>query len=1119
MNPTPERPDELTGLFGRLSAIHRSWLWRRALRWLAIAVGLAAASFWILALVEYAWGLSTTVRWTILGTLALGILTGLVMLVRALVGTVPFRQRALDLEQHDSSLREQLVTAVEMADGHELKKRGYASWLYLHTVAEALRRLDALNLRPYWARAGVRRGLYWAGAGLVLSTLMALLAPSLAGRTLFALTNPQVEIPRPEPFTWKVETDPAPVLQYEDIVLSAQAVGTRLPVEARLLWRYADEGDWFSETLVPELDGENARFAHTLAAVPQSLSFRFEADGRSSEPARINVVRRPELTGITATCRPPAYTGTREFTLRNSDHRWVVPAGSKIELLARSDRPLGSGYVAFADSSRAPLEIDGQSGRTTWRVSGPQTLRVFVLDTAGFANFDPVPVDVDVVADLTPQVAFLEPGKDRDIPDAMVVPMTIALLDDYGFSRLEMIFRVSGENGERPEQSLDLPLPKNFGREGIFQFNWSLNDARLFPGDRVIYRARAYDNDQPKAKWAETESFVLRLPTLDEIIAETERNQSERTDKVAETVIQQRKMAEDLRQMAQEMVGKDKVEWEDRQQAEQLLATQEKLAKDLEQWADEMEKEAQKLADNRMTSLEMLQKMNEVARLMQEVMTPEMKEALEKLRQAMESLSPEEMRQALEEFKMTEEELLAQLDRALAQLRSMQLEQMMENMLRKAEQLAENQEKQNRGAESAADQRALDSMAREEEALKNELSELKQKAAELIQKSKEYGGPPQIEEFAQNVQENEAGMDMDDMTQEMKKGNRTSAGESGKEASKKLRDMLAGMQQQMMSMKSQMTAEQTAKLRELAERSIDLSDEQEALGDSVGNVSRESLALRDLAARQLALKSGIEALARDVTEEAQKNLFLKPEVRQHLKASEGHAAEAVQSLIERNGGGSQSFQYESMISLNDATKGLLESLDNQSQCQGQAPGEGKMHQGMQNLADQQMQLNQQTEGTRNPFGLTPSQQQAAKRLSAQQQGIQQQMEELGSQYSDSRDRLGRLEEMARSMDEVVEDLSGGTLTDATLERQRKIYNRMLDFQKSLQRQDFENRRQSREGTDLAGRTPGSLRNADPGLPDESARWEKFKNEWYPARFRALIKDYFETVSRPTRTAE
>jgi hypothetical protein len=1117
MNPPFDRPPELSRIWERLSAIHRHWLWRRALSRLATAVGIAAALFWLAVVVEYAWGLPVAARWAIVGTLAALVSVGLGLFIRAWMGRVPYRRRALDLERYDPSLREQLVTAVEMADGRELERRGYADWLYRHTVAEALGRLEALDLSRFWTRAGLARGLRWAGLGLGFSALLALAFPTPAGRTLFALANPATEIPRPVPFTWQIEAGRSPVLQYDDVTLEARATGAKPPVAATLSWRYDGESQWFSEAVNPEPGSEGVRFAHTLSAVPQSLVFRFEADGRTSTEGSVTVVRRPELTGIEAVCRPPAYTGTREFKLESADHRWVVPEGSRIELVAKSDRPLASGRVEFQDSAVTPLAIDGHEGRASWRVNRAQRLRVFVVDTANFSNFDPVPIDVDVVEDLAPQVAFLEPGRDRDIPDAMVVPMALALLDDYGFSKVEMIFTISGQDGDRPERAMALALPKTFGREGVFGFNWSLADARLFPGDRVIYRARAYDNDEPQAKWTETESFVLRLPTLDEMIAETERNQSERTDKVAEAVLQQQKLALDLRQMARELVGKDKVEWEDRQQAEQALAQQEQLAKDLEKWADDIEKEAQKLADQRMTSLEVLQKMNEISQILRDVMTPEMKAALEKLRLAMESLSPEEMKQALDQFQMNEEELLAQLDRALAQLRQMQLEQMMENMLRKAEQLAANQEQQNRATEQAADQRALDSMARVEEALKDELSELQKKAGELSEKSKEYGGPPQVEKFAQTVQNTEAGMDMKDMSSQMKSGDPKGASQSGQSASKKLRDMLAGMQQQMMGMRSQMSAEQMQKLRDLAQRGIELSQEQESIGDSVGNVSPQSLALRDLAARQLALKSGIEQLLSDVTEEAQKNLFLKPEVRQYLKRSCDHAGQAVGALIERNGGGSQSFQYESMFSLNDASRTLLESLDNQSQCQGQAPGQGKMHEGMQGLAQQQMQLNQQSEGMRNPFGLSEAEQQAVKRLSAQQQQIQREMQELGEQFAQSRDRLGRVDEMARSMDEVIEDLSAGALTDETLERQRKIYNRMLDFQKSLQRQDYENRRQSREGSDLAGRDPGAL-GRESAAGAESARWEKFKNEWYPARFRSLIKDYFESVSRPAEPA-
>jgi len=1113
MNPLWNEIPELQEIAARLRRIHRRWLLLSAGRVALSLIGVALGVFWILTGIEHWWGLSVTTRYGIWTGVAVLLAGAAGIFIYRWLGAVPLRRRALELEAYAPELREQLITAVEMADGEELKRLGYSPILYNHSVRVAREKLNTLDLGHFWKRAGLVRGLRYLVSGAALTLILAVAFPSSAGRTLFALANPSMEIARPVPFTWTAEPGNAKVMQYEDITLTATASGPKPPSEARLRWQYLDGEEWFSEPLEAEDGATEHRFTHVLSALPQSIRYLFEADGRRSAEYQIVVARRPELTNITAVCAPPAYTGIKEFGLTSGQDKWIVPDGSEIRLSVSSDRNLESGYLAFTDSSRTPLEVDGDHGEARWRIHGHQMVRVFVADTSGLTNHDPVPIEIEVIPDLAPQVAFLVPGADRDIPETMTIPMALALLDDYGFSKVEMIFKTVGQEGESVEKTQTLSLPNNFGKEGVFEFNWSLLDARLFPGDRVLYRARAYDNGHPKPKWTETETYALRLPTLDEIIAETEHRQQERTDEVAKAVLQQQKMAEELREMARQLAGKDKVEWENKQQLEQAMATQQQLAEQMQKWADDLEKEADQLAQNRMTSLEVLQKMNEIARLLKEVMTPEMEAALEKLRKAMEAMTPEEMRKALEEYQMNEEELMAQLDRALEQLKQMQLEQMMENMLRTAEKLAEKQQEQNRATEQDPDSHQRDSLARQEEGLRDELSELQKKAQELAEKNSAFKNQPEIEEFAQAVQQCEAGANMDAMSQQLQQGQTGDAKKSGKKAAEQMRGMLGKMQQQMLEMQNRMNAEQMDKLRELASRTLEMSDEQESMGDSTSDLSDRSPGLRDLAAKQAAVSKGIQQLLQEFDAQSKENLFLKPEIRQLLKASQENSDQATGSMLDQNGVKAETFQYESMFSLNEAAKGMMESLDNQSQCQGQSPGQGKLHEGMQQLSQQQMQLNQQTQSMANPFGLSPGEQNAVKRLSAQQQSIQERMRDLGEQYEQSRDRLGRLDELANSMDEVIEDLGSGDIADATLERQRNIYNRMLDFQKSLQRQDYENRRQSRSGKELQHSAPDALSAEELGRQDEAARWERFKNEWYPQRFRALVKDYFETVSR------
>lgn len=1096
-----------TELSGFLTRVHRFYTLHVAGRMAAVALGVLCGVFWLVVPLEHFVGAPVALRvglWVLAGV---ALAWGVYLLWRTLSDRSHTRTQAIALEQYAPELREQLITAVD-TDGPEARKLGYADWLLDHTARQARERAGRLDLRGFYRQAGMLRALAWFGGALAVTVLLGLVFPRPASRTLEALANPTQDMPRPVPFEWQVDSEESRILQYESVQLKATVTGSRLPAMALLMWRYGTDGEPFSQELAA-LPGH--RFEHTLSSVPRSVEYWFAADGQTSEVHTVQVNTRPELVSLSGDCRPPRYTNAAAFPLSGASRRWVVPEGSQIEITARSDRKLASGYVLFADSSQAALEISGTEAVARFGASGKRTLRVFVSDSAGFTNFDPVPVQLEIIPDLAPQIALLEPRGDRDIPENMTVPVVVALLDDYGLSRLEVRHQVEGEGGSGEVLTRELALPAGFGREGTFRFDWSVNGLRLFPGDRVLYSVRVYDNRQPSALWAETPTFVLRLPSIEEIIAETEQNQERRTDDVAEAVEKQRGLSEELREMAREMTGQDQVEWENRQELEQAMATQEQLAEELQEWADELEKEAESLADNRMASLEMLQKMNEIARLLEEVMTPELKEAMERLQKAMEAMSPEEMKQALEDFQMNQEELLQQMERTLAQLRQMQVEQMMENMLRQAEELAQNQEAQNRAVESAS-QHTLDSLARQEEALRSQMQELQQKAAKLSELNKQNRANPDVEEFSQLVQSSEAGQDMDQMAQDMQSGQKQQASTSGQSASARLRQMVSGMQQKMDELANEMNAEQLAALRDLTRRTLSLSEEQEQLGDSARAVSHSSLALREMAAQQSAMKGSIGRLLEDFNQQAQQNLFLSPDVRRHLAESGRKAEAATGTLADRNGPAASMLQYETMFSLNEASKSLMESMDNQSQCQGGSEGQGKMNQGMQNMSQQQLKLNEASQAMRNPYGLSPGEQEAVKRLAGQQGSIQSSMRDLASQTMAGRDRLGRLEEMAKSMDEVVEDMQRGELTDETLERQRNIYNRMLDFQKSLQRQDFENRRQSEAADVLVGRRPDQS-SEEQGQDFRQVDWNRFQNEWYPPGFRALVKEYFEAVSR------
>ena len=129
---------------------------------------------------------------------------------------------------------------------------------------------------------------------------------------------------------------------------------------------------------------------------------------------------------------------------------------------------------------------------------------------------------------------------------------------------------------------------------------------------------------------------------------------------------------------------------------------------------------------------------------------------------------------------------------------------------------------------------------------------------------------------------------------------------------------------------------------------------------------------------------------------------------------------------------------------------------------------------MKTLAQRQGRLNQEMPGPSQGGSMSMEERQALSRLKAEQQAIQQGVDQLHSEIGDERNMLGRLDKLAEEMKRVVEAMEHSEVSEATRERQRRIYTRMLDFQHSLEKQDFKDQRKARFGDDILHASPDQL---------------------------------------------
>jgi myosin heavy subunit len=153
------------------------------------------------------------------------------------------------------------------------------------------------------------------------------------------------------------------------------------------------------------------------------------------------------------------------------------------------------------------------------------------------------------------------------------------------------------------------------------------------------------------------------------------------------------------------------------------------------------------------------------------------------------------------------------------------------------------------------------------------------------------------------------------------------------------------------------------------------------------------------------------------------------------------------------------------------------------------------------------------------MSMNMGQQQALQRLAAEQEALRRQMEELNDEFGKRGEMLGRLDKLGEEMKRVAEDLKRSRVNDETIKRQENILTRLLDAQKSVNRQEYSRKRQSEQGIDVVRRSPTL---PDEGLGDDGGLSDLIKKaleEDYPRQYEKLIRAYFKSFQNQGADSE
>lgn len=1112
-------------LVSRVSAVRR-YLYRRSAwaagSWLISGVVLAWVLAWILS-GESGWRPGSMVPLFIDGLILAWLATGVWLFRRGMARWLEDEPLAHSIEGALSLPRGEVRGPLELTAA---VPAGVSAALAEHASRHAVARMGsrrepelagAMGQRVQrWSRLGWRTLLMGAVTVVVLTAM----APQRSLTASAGLATPLRVLSGPSLPALRVEPGDAEVPRGSDVRVVVDAPGRRT-VELR--WQQVGEVPR-TET-VDVLEGRASWVIENVAATVD-YSVRGD-DGAGSGDFRLTAVDPLFVGDLEIEVTFPPHTGLPAETFRGAAPALRLPAGSRFDFDGRANRPLGSAsLVDETGEEAADLTVDGgafggswnpvQSGVYGWRFSDAQ---------GGEPEVVPEPLDLEIVPDAPPLVEIVEPGVDTVLASDLRQPVGIEMADDYGVAALEIVaWRATalGEEREPVVQRFDLGGARLASARPVLSFqSWG-----LLPGDEVRYMARVEDNS-PARQVSETRTFVLRMPSADELRREMDAALEDAADRLSELAETAAAQAEQNREDARrrELTRSDRTGqqqggqpspgeqgFQERESMQQALEEQEQMLQAVDSLGRELDAMERRMAETGQADPELRAQMRELQSLLDELGGDDLSRQTERLSEALQREDAAEAGRTLEELAQEQEEFRDRLEESLERFRRAAAEQDFRATQTEAEELARLEQaladamREETGSELRAEQQ--EALAERAEGLEASLDRLEERLRELGEERAADG----VRSAGQQAEQASEGMRQ--AQSQADQGQRETAANQAEQASQQLDQAARDLQQAQQEMAQQRLQQTVEGLQRASDDALALARRQGELRSQMREATSEELA--GMRADEASLMEGVENLAENLQMATEGQI---PGARE-ISAQMGRAMESLQRTASamdrpRSLGGSPYAEAERAVGdLNRLALMTMAAADQLGQAaQGQAQQGQQIQQQLEELAQQQGDLVNQA-GQIAPMQLgQQAMSQQMQQMSQGQQSISDQLGEMSNEPA-SEGALGDLQQMAAEAAELAEELAEGRLDPETVQRQERLFHRLLDAGRSLEREEFSEEREADQAGAFERGAVLELDESDMGvlqfrMPD-AAELQRLA-----PGVRRLILDYFQRLNRGT----
>jgi hypothetical protein len=856
----------------------------------------------------------------------------------------------------------------------------------------------------------------------------------------------QKSFDKPIPFEFEVNNGrPLEVLENEPLEISIKTIGKTDPEQ---IFLYSKKKRFF-----PEKTNKKS-FKYVFNSVNKSFVFKLLDGNRDTVDYSVVVLPRARIIKEKKIVTYPSYTQIENDTFYDLN-RIIVPEGSVVDWEIKC-KSISFCSAVFEDSV---ISSEKEMFGFSYSPKKSQAYKIFVRNS--FSDF------------LDSSSYFIELNKDgfptielNEVVDSNKVNKRLFLgdiSDDYGFHSLKFYCL-------RNDSIIYSELLKYNGtNRAVFNFEFDFEGLSLKSGDLIHYYFAVKDNDGINGpKEVLSRSMFLKVPSKErqkEIrkIKSLANNQS-----FSSLRKKLQNFNSELEEIKTSMLNKKSLNWEDKSSLENFLKKQKEMQKELEKLKNQLQEEFSEgqIEKNK----EILKKQEQISKMMEELMTDEMKKLYDELSKLSEEMNKDKILKKLEDVDFAQEDMLKELNRTIEHFKKMEIEQKAKEL---SQELKDLSNKQSLLKEKTVDKNVSGFEKNKiQEKIKEDFNKIQSELSDLKNKNKELSKPLKIE-----TEENEKKINqsIEETLEKIGENKMKKASEKQGETSKSL-DELAESMKKLSKGSGDKPEEDMESLRVLLEQLITFSlDQEEVLADLKSTKTQDPKYI-DIGQQQRKLSDKIQIIDDSLTALALRQIMLSGKINKEVQSIKRSLKKSIKNLTERQTKNAQIEQQTVMMHTNELGLLLSEIIN---QMQQNMPGSGQCNKpGGKNkkpgngLPKNAEQLKQQIEamkkfmkdkkGGKKPGESGDSFEQLG-RMAAQQAAIKKQLQEMAQELNkDGSGKGNAFKDLIKKIEETEDEIINNEISLSTIKRQEEIKVKLLELDRATKEQEEEEKREAKE---------------------------------------------------------